>query len=37
MLQGSFFPTMPEDSFHEALSAMTEGGKWYGKCKVGRD
>lgn len=22
---------MPEDSFHEARSAMTEGGQWYGK------
>ena len=27
----SFLPTMPEDSFGETISAMSEEGNWYGK------
>ena len=27
---------MPEDSFHETRSAMTEGGSWYSKYIVSR-
>jgi len=30
-LKDSFLPTMPEDSFGETISAMSEGGSWYGE------